>query len=338
MPTIYNDIQSLAKLGDFLLSDDKILTEVIKKASIYNPWFTISNIQLALKNIAIEFLQKDKLINWLEKYPQKKQDKNFNVGIIMAGNLPLVGVHDLLSTLITQNNAIIKLSSKDNILFPFVLEKLLEIDNSFKNRITITDRLTNFDAVIATGSNNSNRYFKHYFGKYPHIIRNNRTSVAVLTGNESEKDLENLGHDIFSFFGLGCRNVSKIFIPKNYDLTILLKVFDKFTYIAEHTKYKNNFDYNLTLLLMNNVTHLHNECIIVTENKALFAPISTLYYQTYTNLTDLQARLKKEADNIQCIVSHPENDLATVAFGNTQQPTLTDYADGIDTVNFLLNL
>jgi hypothetical protein len=257
----------------------------------------------------------------------------------MAGNIPLVGFHDWLAVIMTGHTAVIKLSEKDNALFPFLLERLKTIDERTTDWTIQVERLQDFDAVIATGSNNTARYFETYFAKYPHIIRKNRNSVAILTGAESDEDLKRLGIDIFRYFGLGCRNVSKLYIPKNYDLPHLLKVLDIYSDIQNHNKYRNNLDYNRALLLLNQMPHLTNDCIIFQENEALISRIGVIHYEYYDDTETLKEKLSKEKENIQCIVSAlPIPPFKTILFGETQSPSLFDYPDEVDCIDFLQNL
>ncbi len=327
MSNISSNIESFAKLGDFLISQDKSLTDTISKAGIANPWFTEENIKKSIDAIAKNYLSKEKLTRWVEGY--KIGVGNKNIGLVLAGNIPLVGFHDLLSALITNNNAIIKLSSKDNVLPPFLLNKLVEMDNSFKGRFEIVDKLSGYDAVIATGSDNSARYFEYYFGKKPNIIRKNRTSVAILDGNESKEELQQLGEDMFSYFGLGCRNVSKIFVPKGYDFKQLFEALDSFKSLADFSKYRNNYDYNLALLLLNKEKFLQNEFMILKESDKQAPPISVIYYEEYTNMSGI----KIDKYSTQCIVSK-----SNIPFGKAQHPELSDYADNIDAMDFLTSL
>ncbi len=306
-------------------------SDAILRTYQFNKWFTEENVLLALKNICDEFLAKEKLEKWIQKYSPVTTQQSQTVGITMAGNLPLVGFHDLLCVLMSNHKALIKQSSKDNILLPYLLEILFQIEPQFKKQVAFSDMLKGCDAYIATGSNNSSRYFEYYFGKYPHIIRKNRTSIALLNGTESDEDLLNLGKDIFTYFGMGCRNVGKILITPNVDLQRLLKVFEHFNYLANHDKYKNNFDYQLTILLMNKTPCLANDCLILTENKNLHSPLAVLYYEVVDNLKAAIQAISQ--DDLQCIVGKD-----FIPFGQSQTPSLSDYADNIDTMKWLLGL
>ncbi len=262
------------------------------------------------------------------------------VGLVLAGNIPLVGFHDILCVFAAGHRARIKLSDKDPFLLPLLLEMLKEIDlRTAEYFDTTTERLTNFDAVIATGSNNSARYFEAYFGKYPHIIRKNRNAVAILKGRETVEELRNLGDDIFQYFGLGCRNVSKLYLPKGYNFTLLLETLHERNEIVMHDKYKNNFDYNFTLLILNKIKYESNGCILMREATEIASPISVVYYEFYDDLDVLIHGLKMKKDEIQLIVSNAQiADLQTFRFGEAQKPSLSDYADGVDTMQFLLSL
>ena len=309
---------------------------ILNSAEVQNTWFTQENIKTALKNWA-HALSKENLLHWISKYdiinPNPKR-----IGIVMAGNIPLVGLHDFISVLITGNKVLGKLSSNDNVLLPFLSEYLISIEPQFKGMIEFTEgRLENFDAVIATGSDNTSRYFDFYFGKYPNIIRKNRNSVAVLSGDEDKEDFEGLADDIFQFFGLGCRNVSKLYVPDGFDFTNFFEGIYSWQGIIHNHKYINNYDYNKTVYLMDNVSLLDNGFLILKEDPGFSSPIAVVFYETYRSVPELEQQLELRSENIQCIVSKSlkENH---VAFGQTQKPRLWDYADGVDTVDFLLKL
>lgn len=329
---------SLTKLGECLQSNDTELLAAIEKASQQNPWFTKKNISLSLNNIATNYLDKGKLDGFIKHYALNNLLPPKIIGLVMAGNVPLVGFHDLLCVLLSGNKAMIKLSSKDTILLPFLTNQLIKIDSSIKNKITYVEILKDFDAVIATGSNNSARYFESYFGKYPNIIRKNRTSVAVLTGEETNEELKLLANDVFSYWGLGCRNVSKFFIPKNYHFDLLLKNFEHWKSITDFGKYKNNFDYNLTLLLMNKVEHIKNDFVLLIENAELHSPISVIHYEYYDDINAIKKLLEDQKEAIQCIIGKEKDIKEIIPFGQSQHPGLFDYADNADTMQFLLTL
>jgi hypothetical protein len=256
----------------------------------------------------------------------------------MAGNIPLVGFHDFLSVLISGNKALVKLSSNDTILLPYLTKVLFSIEPEFEDLIEFTDeKFIDFDGVIATGSNNTARYFEYYFGKYPNIIRKNRNSVAVLTGNESTEQLELLANDIFRYFGLGCRNVSKIYIPEDYNFDPFFKAMYSWRHVINQNKYMNNYDYNKAVYLMSNIPLLDNEFMLLKEDKSLSSPISILYYEYYSSMEELTSLIEVSREQIQCVVSECGMP-GEVPFGTTQSPSLWDYADGVDTMEFLLNL
>jgi hypothetical protein len=327
-------IDLMFKLAKYLQSDAEDWKIIKQKAFEKNGWFTIDFINLSVQNIVSEFLQKEKLENWAKSYFLDDNITPKNVGIVMAGNIPLVGFHDFLGVFISGHKQTIKLSSKDDVLLKHIVEKLFEWQPSLRNVIKFSDLLKGCDAYIATGSNNSARYFHYYFGRYPNIIRRNRTSVAVLTGNETEEELEALADDVNLYFGLGCRNVTKIYVPQGYDFVPMLNAFKKYSYFSDQTKYRNNYDYNLALLIMNNVYYMTNESILLVENEQYFSPISQLNYSFYNveNETQLLEKLTMD-ENIQCIAAK-----GYVEFGETQKPSLLNYADGIDTMQFLLSL
>ena len=321
----------MTRLGEYILSGDPEWLETKQRASLLNPWFTPEFIDLASKNIAEQFLTKEKLTGWTSSFSiENVQPKK--VGIVMAGNIPLVGFHDLLSVFISGHRAVIKPSSKDEALIKHLVKKLEEWEPGIKELISIQEMLKGCDAYIATGSNNSARYFEYYFGKYPHIIRGNRTSVAILDGSESLEDLEKLADDVYLYFGLGCRNVTKLFVPYGYDFRSLLKAFNKYNYLADHQKYKNNYDYNLAILLLNSRYYMSNESILLTENDSIFSPISQLNYEYYMDHEQVE-KLLKSNESLQCIVGKKY-----IAFGQAQHPSLDDFADGVNTLHFLMNL
>jgi hypothetical protein len=341
-------LKGFIELGNFLRefsleeSSDECsvqLREIVKNDHIYNPWFTESNIIQSLKAIG-EFLQEEKVEFWIKKYPElENQNEVKKIGVITAGNIPLVGFHDFLSILISGNIFYGKLSSKDNRLLIFMSDYLISLNSEFKDLIQFTeDKLESFDAVIATGSDNTSRYFEYYFGKYPNIIRKNRSSVAVLDGNESVEDLKSLAFDIFSYFGLGCRNVSKLFFPKDYNLELFFENIKHFDFIYNHNKYANNYDYNRSVYLMNQVQHLDNGFVLLKEDENLSSPLGVLFFQYYDDEKKVKDYLETNEDRIQCVVSNSNFVDNTISFGNAQRPELWDYADNIDTMKFLLNL
>jgi hypothetical protein len=323
----------LNRLGEYILQNNEPWQEAKQKAHLQNAWFTPEFIDLASNNIAEAFLQKDKLTAWVQQYAVPAENKALrNIGIVMAGNIPLVGFHDFLCAFISGHRQTIKPSSKDETLIKHLVQQLYTWDDTTRQLITFADMLKNCDVYIATGSNNSARYFEYYFSKYPHIIRRNRTSVAILTGNETLQDLEKLADDVYQYFGLGCRNVTKLFVPQGYDFLPLLNTFKKYNYLSDHHKYRNNYDYILAVLMLNRTYYMTNESVILHENKALFSPISQLNYEYYNNEQELAASLQKNQD-VQCIVGKQY-----IPFGQAQLPSLTDYADGVDTLQFLLKL
>jgi len=326
-------INIMLKLGYFIRQNTRELQVEKEKASLLNPWFRPEFIDLSLKNIVNEFLDEDKLILWAKKYQTNNNPGNAKrIGLVMAGNIPLVGFHDFLSVFISGHNPVIKTSSKDEALIKFLVNKLYEWDESLSDIISFAEMLKGCDAYIATGSNNSSRYFEYYFGKYPNIIRRNRTSVAIIDGTETNEELNALADDIQLYFGLGCRNVTKLYVPVDYDFIPLLNALKKYGHYADFHKYKNNFDYQLTLLIMNNKKYLSNESIILAENTSLFSPISQLNYEYYQNKEDIISSLQHNND-VQCIIGRN-----FTIFGKAQQPSLFDYADGVDTMHFLEQL
>ncbi|OXA76130.1 Acyl-CoA reductase (LuxC) [Flavobacterium aquidurense] len=323
-------------LHNDLFFDD--FEKLIQLSQSHNGWYTPEQVYFAIKSWA-DALTEEKLDKWLSNYHTELSQNNENgknVALILAGNIPLVGFHDFLSVLITGNKALIKTSSNDQHLLPFLAKYLIAVDENLKDKITfVAGKLENFDTVIATGSNNTARYFEYYFKDKPSIIRKNRNSAAVLNGKESKEELEALGEDIFRYFGLGCRNVSKIFVPKGYSFDAFFEAIFKYQDVIHYEKYANNYDYNKAVFLMSNFKLLDNGFLTIKEDSSYASPISSVFYEFYENIEDLQARLKADSEQIQCIVS---NDLIqnSIPFGQTQNPQLWDYADNVDTITFLL--
>ncbi len=340
--------QAFVKLGKFLLdfcdntkqsktSWNKKLEQQIQIASQQNAWYTEDNIHFALKQWG-RLLTKDSLDIWLSGYTKNKNQSEKIVAIVMAGNIPLVGFHDFICVLLSGHKVLAKLSSNDKVLLPFISEYLACVDSVFKNRIVFTGKkLQNFDAVIATGSNNTGRYFDYYFGKHPNIIRKNRNSVAVISGDESNEELKPLGEDIFRYFGLGCRSVSKLFIPEDYDFANFYEAIYEYNTVINNNKYANNYDYNKAVFLMSNFNLRDNNFLLLKEDNSYGSPIGTLYFEYYTNLSKLKEKLKADKKHLQCIVSNTSIE-GTIPFGTTQNPSLNDYADGVDTMEFLLKI
>ena|SRR6185312_7876403 len=325
-------ITLMVNLGKYLMEDGEELKLVKQKAYEKNKWFTEEFINYAFRNISTHYLEQEKLEKWVHHYHIDDNIHPQKIGIVMAGNIPLVGFHDFLCVFITGHHQMIKLSDKDEVLMTHLIEKLEQWNPKVKSVVKTAELLKDCDAYIATGSNNSARYFHLYFGKYPSIIRGNKTSVAILNGNETFGDLSCLADDVYIYFGLGCRNVTKIFVPVNYSFETLLNAFKKYDYFADITKYRNNYDYNLALLIMNNKFYMTNDSIILYENENIFSPASVLHYSFYENeKSTLDDLLNNE--NVQCIVGAGQ-----VSFGKSQEPGLFDYADGVDTIQFLLTL
>jgi hypothetical protein len=333
-------IESFSELGEILRNSidredgeyHHVLNKLIINQEKHNQFFTPANVKMAVKAIADELTMVN-LRKWTDAYPAiNENNKPLQVAVIMAGNIPLVGFHDFLSVLISGNNIIAKTSSKDNELIIKLSDILCSINKGFREKIRFTDsHLTGFDAVIATGSNNSSRYFEYYFGKYPHIIRKNRNSVGIITGNETDAQLEDLGTDIFSYFGLGCRNVSKIYLPVGYDVHTMIKNWGKYRDIINHSKYANNYEYNMAVYLVNKEKFLDTGYLLLKESREITSPVSVLFFEFYSSTGKLLERINEQKEKIQCITG--EN---YIPFGKSQFPKLWDYADNIDTLNFLL--
>ena len=323
-------IALLAKLGEYMLSADEAWEETKLRAMNGNGWFTLENIELAVKNIAENFLKKELLEDWMRVYSIPKDKKK--VGIVMAGNIPLVGFHDFLCGFMSGHNLHLKLSSKDEILLKHLIAKLCEWNPELADDIHVADNLKNCDAYIATGSNNTARYFEQYFGKYPHIIRRKHPTEGILVGDESEEELRELAKDVFTYYGLGCRNVTQLCVPEGYRFDKMLEVFSLYQDITHHHKYKNNYDYHLAIYLLNKVPCLTNEVVLLVENQFPFSAVSVLHYRYYNDMKVLAKELE-DSDDIQTVVGR-----GFTPFGTSQQPALNEYADGVDTMQFLCEL
>lgn len=351
--TVEKRIKAFAKLGEFLsqfqpdgiVKNDTVVmndtffdpfNQQVDRAYEFNGWFTKDNVLTAFSKWG-NILNFNNLNNWTSQY-NLKTPTALNIGVIMAGNIPLVGFHDFLSVLISGHHIIAKQSSSDSYFLPLIAKYLEYVEPEFKGRISFTEeRLKNLDAVIATGSNNTARYFDYYFGKYPSIIRRNRNSVAILTGDESEQDLINLGEDIFRYFGLGCRSVSKLYVPKGYDFDKFFQAVYKFKEVIYYNKYVNNYDYNKAVYLMSEYKLLENGFLMLKEDQSYASPIATMFYEAYTDMQTLEQKLEADKDAIQCIVGKSDQ-IKMIDFGETQTPQLWDYADDVDTLAFLQNL
>jgi hypothetical protein len=331
---------ALVRLGKLIKHPDDELTGLIQTSQNSNGWFTAEQTANAIAALS-DMLNESSLDKWfgqIQNYPSGRSNKK--VGLILAGNIPMVGFHDILCVLSAGHTAMIKLSSQDQKLIPYLLKKLTIIEPGFSGRFHFIDRLGESDAVIATGSNNSSRYFEYYFGKLPHIIRKNRNSIAVLSGKETSGQLHDLGYDIFSYFGLGCRNVSKLFVPEKYNFDHFFESIQNFASVGNHHKYNNNYDYNKSIYLVNRVPHLDNGFLLLKQDEQTASPLAVLYYEEYSNQRFLEEKLNSIYEQIQCVVTgFPLNlPVQQVAFGESQHPELWDYADGIDTMQFLLSL
>ncbi len=314
--------------------------QLISKEKDHNAWFTPENVRFALGSLA-DALKEEQFRQWLSAYDLKGKDPEriLNIGVIMAGNIPLVGFHDFISVIFSGHRLTAKLSAKDDRLFPVILEMLIFLNPAFGTIVHFEDGpLKDPGAVIATGSNNTARYFNYYFGKYPHIIRKNRNAVAVLDGSETSFELENLGVDIFTYFGLGCRNVSKIYVPDNYEIPHLLNHLGHYAYLANHHKYANNYEYYRAVHLLNQENFYDTGFLVVREDSSYSSPVGSLHFETYRSQDTLRKRLAQDRDQLQCIVARHDITQDRLGFGQTQTPMLRDYADNVDTMKFLLNL
>ncbi len=309
------------------------MIQTLQDAHHQNTWFTYDNLAFSCKSWS-EALTQENLINWVSSYTIGEVDSPKTIAIVMAGNIPLVGFHDFLSVLLCGHKVQAKLSSNDKKILPFIASYLCAVEPEFKPYITFTeDSLKNFDAVIATGSNNTATYFDHYFSKYPHIIRKNRNAVAIITGKETTQQMEALADDVYRYFGLGCRNVSKIYIPDQYNLDHFFNGMYAWKQVINNHKYINNYDYNKAVYLMSDIKLFDNEFMLLKEDKGFSSPISVVFYERYKDIKNIRTQLEAQKQHIQCIVS-----LEDVPFGVAQAPGLSDYADGVDTIEFLISL
>ncbi len=311
------------------------LADIFQRAASDNPWFTPDNVLFAFQGL-LHYLDENTFNAWLNQYTEIKNP--CKIGVVMAGNIPMVGVHDLICVLVSGHHLQVKLSSQDSFLMKFLITKLIQIAPEFAQKIEIVERLKDFDAVIATGSDNTARYFDYYFSKYPTIIRKNRTSVAVLHGEETTAQLAELGKDIFTYFGLGCRNITKLYVPENYGFSLFFEAIEPYKNIIHHHKYINNYDYNKSVFLVRTIPHLDNGFLMLLENESLFSSISVMHYEKYTDVAALTQKLGDAQEKLQCIVGDYQRFPSFIDFGRAQLPSMNDYADGIDTMKFLVNL
>lgn len=334
-----NRIGAFAEAGRRIrnFSADPLLSEAVRSAEAENPWFTAEHLRHALLAWG-DLLEERRLTEWLTPYRKRLEEPHTpkTVGVVMAGNIPMVGFHDMLCVLLSGNRLLARLSSQDRQLLPAIATILKETCPGWDERIFFeSGRMSGFDAVIATGSNNTSRYFEYYFGKYPHIIRKSRTSVALLTGSETVEELRGLASDIFLYFGLGCRNVSKLFLPSGYDLSRLMQPFGRYSEFFHHHKYRNNYDYHRSVFMVNQVPCYDGGFFLMREETSPASPVSVIHYEYYEDTQSVERRLIAEQDTLQCVVSAAGTGPARVRPGMAQFPALADYADGIDTMAFL---
>lgn len=334
-----NRIKLFTALGNSIKNDlsTESFETFLEDIEHENSWFIRQFVRKSLGEIADNYLNKDKLTEWLSAYTIENRTKK--VGLILAGNLPLVGFHDILSVLICGHVAVVKLSTRDKLLYHYIRNTLIELEPQMSEYFILSDSMKEVDAIIATGSDNSSKYFEYYFAKKPHIIRRNRVSVAVLTGSETTEELSLLSDDIFSYFGLGCRSVSKIYIPKNYNVSKLIDACNKYEWLGDYSKYNNNYTYNKSVLLVNKEPHFDSGFSLFRESEEMHSPISVVFLKSYENISAVEQELIKQKNKLQVIVSNREIDgIPTYQLGFSQKPQLNDYADGIDTLQFLTTL
>lgn len=332
-------ISACIELGKWLRSTEAtpILEEWTEDTHHGNPWFTPANTTKAIQNIGLSFLEEKTLREWSSAYAEPREQKK--VGLVMAGNIPAAGFQDALCVLISGHTLLAKLSKSDGVLLKRLLAQLISLDPRFDTQLQWVDKLNEADAYIATGSDNTARYFEYYFSKKPHIIRKNRVSVAVLTGEESKEELIRLGHDILDYYGFGCRNVSKLYVPTGYDWSLFFETMEEFrSYCITHHKYFNNYEYNRSVLLLNGTPHLENGFFIVLESDALVSPISVVHFAQYSALKEVTDSIHMQSEKIQCVVGNQPDSLPLIPFGQSQQPSLYDYPDGVDVMAFLATL
>lgn len=321
-------------------SKHDFLSKAIVEAEQKNPWFSRDHILFAMESIC-RMLAPGKIEKWLMPYQRylKKETGMKDIGVVMAGNIPMIGFHDFLCVLLAEHRFIGKLSSQDDVLMPAIARLLTGIEPALEGRIEFrTDKLGKIDAVIATGSNNTSRYFEYYFREYPHIIRKNRNSIAVLTGNETEEEMQGIASDIMQYFGLGCRNVSRIFIPEGYELATLTDSFRGYSDYFNHNKYRNNYDYYKAIFMINNISYQDNGFLLLREDDALATPVSVVNYSYYQSIDDVNDWITSNYDKLQCVVCHDHSVQGSIRPGSTQEPALADYADGVDTMAFLMDI
>ncbi|MFT7381696.1 MAG: hypothetical protein ACI9Z3_001585 [Roseivirga sp.] len=332
--TVQDRIEVFNQLGDRLRSlDQDQLEEICYRAGNGNSWFTAESVSAALAAWG-NVLDEAQLLKWTEPYTLSPKT-SIKVGLVMAGNIPLVGFHDLLSVLISGHIAHVKFSSQDSFLMQFMINEIKSISEEMSKHIVLVERMNDADAIIATGSDNSARYFKHYFASKPHIIRQNRTAIAVLNGEETKEELKAFGDDYFQYFGLGCRNVSKVYVPKGYELPRLIDALLGYEKVLDHHKYRNNYDYNKSIYLVNKEPHLDSGFFMMRESEELVSPISVLFYEYYSSPAELDLVLATNSEKIQCVVSANAWYEGSLPLGKAQNPELWDYADGVDTLEFL---
>lgn len=331
-------IDALHKVGQVFGNENNIeLQQTIDLAFNKNRWFDADNTKMALRYWSNQ-LTPEKLTEWIERENIIENASPKNIGVITAGNIPLVGLHDVVSVLLSGNYVKAKLSSDDEVLMKFFISELTKANPDVGKAVEVVEKIEGIDAVIATGSNNTARYFEYYFGKYPHIIRKNRNSIAVITGNETVETIKQIGNDILSYFGKGCRNITQLWLPKGYDLVAFLDQLQGFGEIVNHNKYANNYHYHKAILLMNIDEHLDTGYMLLKEDRKIYSPIGMINYTYYDNMGEVKEFLAQNAENIQCVVSESDSLPEAITAGETQNPNLWDYADGVNTVKFLQGL
>ncbi|RLD80410.1 MAG: acyl-CoA reductase [Bacteroidetes bacterium] len=336
--TLGRVLEQIGKEKSFKIDshDLESFEQAFDKALASNAWFTPESVFNMLQSFGAS-MKTEELARWTKMYDLDAIQEPKRIAVVMAGNIPAVGFHDFLSVLMAGHIIQAKLSSDDKFLIPAIADLLIKIEPAFSDKISFADeKIKDFDSVIATGSNNTSRYFNYYFGKYPHIIRKNRNALAVLTGNETAAELKALGDDIFMYYGLGCRNISRLFVPKDYDLKTFFEAIEEFSSVGDHHKYRNNYDYNKSVFLINGDPHFDNGFLLLKEDHAMTSPVSVLHYERYQSAEELNAFIAENTENIQCVVSVSDDIPGGIPPGTAQHPNLWDYADGVDTMEFLI--
>lgn len=323
-------LDMLVQLQAYMLGNDAQWQAAKENAYEKNGWFIPQFIELSIKNIATHLLSRAGLQQWASKYNIPNQRSPLTVGIVMPGNLPLAGFYDFLCTFVAGHRQRIKLSTNDDVLLKHLVAQMGSWNAAVHELVMFDDMLKGCDAYITTGKQNIES-LKKYLSKYPHIIHRTGSAVAILYGHETRQQLELLADDVFQYFGQGCLNITKLYVPREYDFIPLLKVFDKYGFLIDHNKYKNNYDYQLALLILNKGFYMTNGSILLTESASISSPVARLHFEYYTDEKDVIDSL---ADPGLAQVIAGTNQ---APFGRAQQSVVCDQG-GAATLQFLLEL